>query len=320
MIVKILGKAHNGGFPGVTYNTDKIDRNKGELMKVNGFGALQGLSNLRPQDYINYLKSISAINKNVKYPQIHAVLSSKGDQYDKIQLTAIAEKWLKEMGYENQPYLVIFHKDTDNNHVHVVSTRVDREGQKINSAFERVRSQKAINDVLGYTYALQYQFSTRAQFFMLLEQAGYPGLDPSFGKVDKKIEAFKKNPERIAWLKAMLLDNKRHPDLAAHIFRDSGVELVFHAKDGKQPYGYTVIDHPSKTVYKGSEILKLSELIPHLSTGTAYAKKSEKAESENIENTYPSHIQSIWIADDVDDQQIHGMRRRRQRKARTNTR
>jgi hypothetical protein len=34
----------------------------------------------------------------------------------------------------------------------------------------------------------------------------------------------------------------------------------------------------------------------------------------------PAYIKSIWIADDVDDQQVHGRRRKRQKKARTNTR
>jgi len=34
----------------------------------------------------------------------------------------------------------------------------------------------------------------------------------------------------------------------------------------------------------------------------------------------PIHIQPIMIADDVDDQQVLGMKRRRQKKARTNTR
>jgi len=55
-----------------------------------------------------------------------------------------------------------------------------------------------------------------------------------------------------------------------------------------------------------------------LSPGDEFSDSSEPAEKEN---TAPAiHIRSISIADDVDDQQIHGMRRRRQKKARTNTR
>ena len=41
-----------------------------------------------------------------------------------------------------------------------------------------------------------------------------------------------------------------------------GVELIFHRANGHETsYGYTVIDHATKQVFKGSDILKLSELL-----------------------------------------------------------
>ena len=146
MIVKILPAKPT--FSGVSYNTNKVDRNKGELMKVANFGPLQGLGKLRPQDYVNYLQTVSALNKNISKPQFHAVISAKGKSYDKQALTNIAVAWLKEMGYASQPYLIVYHKDTDNNHVHMVSTRVDRDGIKIPSDFEHRRAVNNIKECL----------------------------------------------------------------------------------------------------------------------------------------------------------------------------
>ena len=39
-----------------------------------------------------------------------------------------------------------------------------------------------------------------------------------------------------------------------------GIDIVFHHKDNHQPFGYSLIDHKSQRVYKGSEVLKMSEL------------------------------------------------------------
>jgi phage tail sheath protein FI len=99
MIVKILPPSAR--FNGVRYNTNKIERNKGELMAVANFGPLQGLGNLLPQDYINYLQFISAQNSRVKKPQFHAVISAKGRAYTKEELTKIAHSWMAEMGFDS---------------------------------------------------------------------------------------------------------------------------------------------------------------------------------------------------------------------------
>jgi hypothetical protein len=39
-----------------------------------------------------------------------------------------------------------------------------------------------------------------------------------------------------------------------------GIDVVFHHKDEFRPFGYTLIDHKTETVYKGSEILKMNDL------------------------------------------------------------
>lgn len=100
MIVKFLyTKGPNGHFPAVGYNNGKMDRNKGELMRVANFGPLQGVGRLRPQDYKNYLRMVSSTNKAVRKPQLHVAISAGGRSYDKGELTGIAAAWLERMGY-----------------------------------------------------------------------------------------------------------------------------------------------------------------------------------------------------------------------------
>lgn len=309
MIVKILDPSAT--FKGVRYNTNKVDKDKGELMKVANFGALQALQNLRPKDYVNYLEAQSAASSRTKYPQLHAVISCKGRSHSKEELTTIAEQWLSGMGYGEQPYLLVFHKDTANNHIHIVSTRVGRDGKKINDSFEKIRAYEVLNRVVGVDEkqqankdiekVLDYSFSTRAQFMMVHEAQGY-SLKLSDGKyqisrygkrqgtvsleqVNTKIGTFSKDINRLAQLRAVFAKYRNQYDPAvvhvpaplpgnrpsapsgytsamAQMLSDKfGVQIIFHGKDGKPPYGYTIIDHSRKMVYKGKDLMPLTEFI-----------------------------------------------------------
>jgi len=304
MIVKIIPPTKNSAsFPAIGYNTGKMDRNKGELMKVSGFGSLEALQHLRPEDYRNYLKAVSATNKAVKLPQFHAVISAGGKSHDKHQLTEIATQWLAAMGYGDQPYLLVFHKDTQNNHIHIVTTRVNKQGKKINDSFENLRAQRHLNQILGIdekhsakqdiAKALSYAYSTKAQFMMILESRGYTLKEENgkmavikFGHRQDEIDLQQLNfsavkPERVSQLKAIFkkyaaiydtvlvqktLPNRQNSkaytsDFAAYLKEKHGLELLFHTSGDKPPYGYSVIDHSGKAVFKGSEIIALKDLL-----------------------------------------------------------
>jgi len=229
MIVRFLSSS--ASFHGVDYNLDKIDKGHGELMKTSGFGALQGLSELRPEDYKNALKALSALNKGLKSPQFHVAISAPGKTHDRYQLTAIAEEWLKLMGYADQPYLIVFHQDTANNHVHVVSTRITREGKTINRDFEHIRGIRNLNKIMGLDEkqdvsaqiekALAFRFATMAQFKMILENQGYvlkevDGLlqvikfgtklaELSIAEINERLNKEKPDRARAAQIKAILI-------------------------------------------------------------------------------------------------------------------
>jgi len=297
-------------------------------MKVSGFGPLQALQQWRPEDYRNYLKAVSATNKAVKFPQLHAVISAGGKSHDKYQLTEIATQWLAAMGYADQPYLLVFHNDTRNNHIHIVTTRVNKQGRKINSSFENIRGIQNLNKILGLdekhnanqdiANALSYNFSTKAQFMMILESQGYV-LKEAEGKFDvikfghkqemidlnqvtDRIKNSHASPERITQLKAIfhkyaaIYDTTLVPNtvplpgnyqqktngytsaFAAYLKEKHGLVLIFHAKDGKPAYGYSVIDHSGKAVFKGGEIMPLKELLTSNQQQKSYAEEKEQQE------------------------------------------
>ena len=75
----------------------------------------------------------------------------QGSEYTHEQLLDIAHRYLKEMGYaeERQPLLVYAHHDTDNNHIHIITSRVAPDGHKIDHNHEKRRSHQVTQNVKG---------------------------------------------------------------------------------------------------------------------------------------------------------------------------
>ena len=181
MIVKILGSA-SSEFHGVQYNDKKVEKGTGELMQMKNFPSFIN-ENSSQQEVRDYFKSVSK-NEKVKKPQFHAVISTKFREHSKEELAKIAEDFMQEMKYGNQPFIVVFHNDTENNHVHIVSTRVDKKsGKKINDSYEKLKAQKALSNVLEKRFGidnekridelLQYKFGSLKQLETLLTRNGY---------------------------------------------------------------------------------------------------------------------------------------------------
>ena len=380
MVIKILSSAAT--FNGIKYNFEKLAAGLAELMVVRNFGPLQAMDQARQGDYKNYLQMLWARNIRVKQPQFHAVISAKGKSHTKEELAAIAGKWMAGMSYEKQPYLIFFHKDTDDNHVHIVSTRIDRDGKKISSEYEHVRAIGTMNRIMGLDEkeaiekATSYKFSTIAQFKMILESQGYilRGNDViKFGKklaeIDyEKLKFSEPDKHRIAQLKAIFHKyakqystalkkdrDKFSSVFAEHLRHKMGVVLVFHAKDDKPPYGYSIIDHAGKNVFKGSEVMPLKELLNITATETPEKEINTNSEThayyaalinaaktnfgdfeqglheQGLElgkqgqtfvvydreiNTYTA-IPGIHITNDVDDEKTYGRKRNKKAKARS---
>ena len=318
MIVKILGSA-SSNFHGVRYNDKKVEKGTGELMMMKNFPSFIN-ENCGQEEVRNYLKSISK-NEKVKKPQFHAMISTKFQQHSKEELTKVAEDFMQEMGYGNQPYLVVFHNDTENNHVHIVSTRVDKQsGKKINDSYEKLKAQKALINIKERIYGknnqetinnlLSYKISSLKQLELLMERNGFKLVKNKNDEnaldilkngvrektINRKQLVFKnlKNDDRAKQIKAILnkykevysnkvfkVEDRRHlekmlpeekqkedwkpkiefeSELQKKLRDVFGIDVVFHHKDELRPFGYTLIDHKTETVYKGSEILKMNDL------------------------------------------------------------
>ena len=198
------------------------------------------------------------------------------------------------MGYgeEGQPLLIYGHYDTNNHHIHIVTSRIDPQGKKIEHDNERLRSQAGINKIMGLNpqnevkktiqESLAYSFDTLGQFQAILESCGYESFIDAdmisikkggvvldtihLNEISKHVKVSKKeeSEKRHKQLKAIFLKYKKitsnKEELDRILKKKFGVNLVFIGKKDS-PYGYLVVDHKEKAVYKGGDILSLKELL-----------------------------------------------------------
>ena len=290
MIATILPSSTT--FHAVDYNERKVSEGVAELLEMKNFDFIGQLQSYTPEQLKQFLTDYSQRNAYIKSPQFHLAISCRGDEYTHEQLLDITHQYLKEMGYgeDGQPVLIYAHHDTDNNHLHIVTSRVAPNGHKINDHHERVRSQEVINRIMGKSQkqrasdsikkALEYHFPTVKQFQAVLESMGYQCYEQdnqlcikrdgcvierlNLSDISSKCQNTTIDEKRQRQLRAILLKYRDmsadKEELKATMKQKFGIDLVFHGSKDK-PYGYTIIDHQNKTVLKGSEVLKLKDLL-----------------------------------------------------------
>ena len=300
MIVKILQPSDSDSFPAIKYNEDKVREGVAERVEIRNFEkyVMDNPDLMTTAKLQNELSKYSSKNTRVKRPQFHVTFSGKGKTMTCDDLMDFANKWLEQMGYSRNPLVFYFHRDTDNNHLHVVTSRVGPDGRKIDHNHERRRSQEAIARILGIdrrkevedlvSKALAYSFDGIGQFRSILETSGYGSQEEgetlnvtkggtvqcripmdrikvSFKLYDDEEERRKRKAQIRLWLLRYKAYCFKHEDLEKLMREKFGIALVYGV-GGKEfsPYGYTIVDHPMKKVYKGSDVVPLKELIEYM--------------------------------------------------------
>lgn len=145
MIAKIGRSANLYG--ALAYNQLKVENENGQILFANkmiettsGHYSVAQLA----QSFAPYLIA----NRNTEKHTLH--ISLNPDPNDKVsddKFREMAELYMKEMGYGEQPFVVFKHTDIDRSHIHIVSVCVDEQGKKISDKFEKMRSMNVCREL-----------------------------------------------------------------------------------------------------------------------------------------------------------------------------
>ena len=189
MITKKLGQVGGGRFPAAGYNEDKVLEGVADLLLARNvderflrqLDIMHAVGINAGGEVERYMKEHSKTygNSKTQNKQFHVALSVKEHEMDRYELGEFAERFMERMGYGGQPYFVYFHHDTGNNHVHILSTRINRYGIAISDSFDKMRMQRVTDEILGITpdkerqKLFSYSFQSEGQFLNVARSCGY---------------------------------------------------------------------------------------------------------------------------------------------------
>lgn len=145
MIAKIGRSANLYG--ALAYNNLKVEHENGQILLANKIietaNGQYSVAQLA-QSFATYLIA----NRQTEKHTIHISLNpDPKDTVSDDKFRQIAEQYMREMGYGEQPFVVFKHTDIDRTHIHIVSVCVDEEGKKISDKFEKMRSMKLCREL-----------------------------------------------------------------------------------------------------------------------------------------------------------------------------
>lgn len=145
MIAKV-GRGNNV-YGALAYNQLKVDNEKGKILFMNKMIETKDGKYTVAQLAKSFEPYLVA-NKNTEKTTLH--ISLNPDPKDKVsdeKFIQIAQDYMNEMGYGEQPFVVFKHTDINRTHIHIVGVGVDEEGKKISDKFEKRKSMKICREL-----------------------------------------------------------------------------------------------------------------------------------------------------------------------------
>jgi len=250
-------------------------------------------------------------------------------------MLSVAHEYLVKMKIQDTQLLIVRHHDKTHPHLHIVYNRVDNCGKTISDKYQHVKNAKVCKEL-----------TLKHGFFMATgkEQVNRQQLK---GADKVKYELFDAIKGEIRWIKNMDELKVRLSAIGIEMlykYKSGTTEVqgISFAKDGYQfkgsevdrsmSYGnlfktleQQVQQRQDADIQRKSMINELRQALQEFESKQPVAPVNRQKPDQSVEEadynpSYKGYGTDINIADDVDDEAIHGRNRRRSKQARTNAR
>lgn len=114
----------------LNYNENKVTAGSAQLIMASLFGT--ELEKLNFSDKLNRFQHLTELNDRAKTNSVHIMLNFDVNEIpNTLTMQQIAATYMDKIGFGDQPYLVYNHKDAAHAHLHIVTTNIQTDGNRI---------------------------------------------------------------------------------------------------------------------------------------------------------------------------------------------
>lgn len=145
MVAKI--SIGNSLYGALTYNGEKINKEKGRLLDTNKiYNIGSGSVDIR-RAYEDFMRWIPTSSRTER-PMMHISLNPHpDDKLSDTDFTRLAHDYMQMMGLGDMPYMIYKHEDIDRHHVHIVALRVGTDGPCISDRNNSYKNKKVCREL-----------------------------------------------------------------------------------------------------------------------------------------------------------------------------
>ncbi|QEH39463.1 relaxase/mobilization nuclease domain-containing protein [Chitinophaga sp. XS-30] len=183
MVVRFKsGKSLRGA---LIYNERKLDRGEAVLLTAVGFH--KDADRLNFLDKLKRLERLAEKRSTVRHKCVHVSLNfSPRETLSPDRLKVIAADYLERIGFRGQPYLLYEHRDAGHQHVHLVTTPIQANGERIDLHHLVERESEPARKAIERTYNLVRAEDQKAEELAVLRPADLK--KALYGKAETKGE------------------------------------------------------------------------------------------------------------------------------------
>lgn len=116
----------------LTYNENKVEAGEAGLLMASGFATDVDGMNLTQK--LRRFENLTILNQRSKTNTLHITINfAAEDKLSGAQYAQIASTFMERIGFGDQPYLVYRHDDAAHPHLHVLTTNIRPDGQRIDT-------------------------------------------------------------------------------------------------------------------------------------------------------------------------------------------